>query len=190
MKKLEKAVAMILSVLVIVSGSAGLTNRSDGQSTPVRQIISGAHSVGQRDNLTADTHNSTEHERKDEEFDDLRSTVPEAPFEAISRRDFVFYLTGRADSGENSGNYLTREEAAYILFAVLMNEGYEKSDGAGNLSIFPDGIDTSPQYAQAVSELYTLAVLQPSGSLLKPKDLISRLDAVEMIMRAKQACGD
>jgi hypothetical protein len=37
------------------------------------------------------------------------------------------------------------------------------------------------------SELYALSVYHPIGSLLKPKELITRMDAVDLIARAKKS---
>jgi hypothetical protein len=186
MKKLEKAAAMLLSAAVVVIGSTGLTSLSGEQPALCRQYIASEQTVVRRADFAADARNTGEYGREKKDCDDERTTGPEAPVKPVSRREFIYLLTGSDNGIENGGSFLTREEAAYILFTVLVGNGYVKSNEAGDLSVFPDGIDTSPQYAQAVSELYALSVLQPSGSLLKPKDLISRLEAIDMIMRAKK----
>lgn len=189
MKKAEKALAMFLSAAAIIIGSAGMTGRSEKRAMSEALYVSQKPDIGKmleaNDNIGIQKYEDRLQEERDmSEESDMRSGLPVEP---VSRRDFVFLLTGKEDNGEHCGRFITREEAAYIVFTYLINEGYEKSPCAGDLSVFSDGIRTAPQYAQAVSELYALSVYHPIGSLLKPKELITRMDAVDLIARAKKS---
>jgi hypothetical protein len=187
MNHLEKALAMLLSFVVVFLGSTGIAGRGEQKVIPNASkalFLPSAEDTSEQ--ISADEQ-ETEIIRT-AEFREVFDALARAELwdEPISRGAFLFLLTGAAEDAENNDEYLTREEAATILFSYLTEGGYVPEGEAGNLSLFQDGINTSPQYAQAAAELYGLSGLTLDGDHLRPKDLLSRKDAVYMILTAQK----